>query len=607
MKRALALVASALALIIPSAASADDEFRPPVPEGGTVVSQLGGTCTKEGQFDADMNATYGAKCHRLKIVFGPILVKPGQNDILIQPVTFEKPLYDGYMVRFKPSLVDQTGFSPPVEELHLHHGTWLNTPGSRAYGSGPWLATGEEKTVATWPVGYGLEIKASDQWLFLHMVHNALPTSRMAWVNYDVDYVEKAAADAEGLIKNTKGIWLDVNGGPAGHPDTENYPFNPVYNAQRGFGSIDPATGKRVCSFPDQNCANFNSSGNVSAQQGKEVDSAGRDYKIPAGFLGPTGEGVLVVMGGHLHNGGLRDEVSLVRDGVEKLIHVSDAYYFDAADRNKVGAPAISWDFAMSGVSADIGWRIKVKEGDILRLNAIYDTEIASWYENMGIVMTWVAPGETNGYDPFAAGVTYGKGVASTSVQPLGVVPGASDGTCTPTATNYCVRGQLTHGAYDAGRNHGINPNPPALPAGMVEGQLVDNLPIGGFKYGLADLGAIGVSGIPRVKVGTKLTFWNADTADNMWHTVTRCAAPCTGATTVDYPIADGGLGVPGDVMDFDSSELGVGLSIPARTMGLTGVALEWSITPPPGSEGVYTFYCRIHPSMRGAFKVVAA
>ena len=62
------------------------------------------------------------------------------------------------------------------------------------------------------------------------------------------------------------------------------------------------------------------------------------------------------------------------------------------------------------------------------------------------------------------------------------------------------------------------------------------------------------------MKAGEPFRFWNTDTFLNIWHTVTRCADPCTGATGLDYPIADGGSGNPKDNMDFDSTEIGYGV-----------------------------------------------
>src|SRR5438874_4433557 len=62
---------------------------------------------------------YPGACQRLKFAYGPILVKPGQNDVLINPVTIEKPDRDGYITRFKPNLVRPDGSVPPVEQVNL--------------------------------------------------------------------------------------------------------------------------------------------------------------------------------------------------------------------------------------------------------------------------------------------------------------------------------------------------------------------------------------------------------------------------------------------------------------------------------------------------------
>jgi plastocyanin len=598
----LAAALTLLAVTLMGAATADTPLptdpgeQQPIPEKGFVEPVPAAPCTPESEFDIADH--YGNKCKRLRFVFGPIEVKPGQNDLLIQPTTIEQPRYDGYMTRFEPNLIDQSGIAPPVEELHLHHGTWLNL--NRDYGDGgPFLASGEEKTIVGWPNGYGMKILADDAWGFLYMVHNATAVPRVVWVTYDVDFVKASDAEAiqpngKPLITNTKSIWLDVGAGKF-HPEAEPYMLNPVYNVQKGFGTVDPKTGKKTCSYPAQNCSRFNSAGNLSAQQGKARDVKGKDWSVPAGLLGETGVGTIVLMGGHLHPGGLLDKVSLVRtiDGVEveRPIHTSEAVYWNEDDGTKVGGKPTSWDFSMTGVSADIGWRVLLKNGDKIRLNAIYESEEASWYENMGIVMSWVAPGDTSGVDVFDPKVKIVDGYPTKAKWPAGM--GAN---CTNSATVLCLRGQITHGQMQENSNHGTCKIGTTC-QGLTdkEGQKTDRIDIGGFSYGVADFGVINATGIPRVTKGSPVTFTNIDTFDYMWHTATRCAEPCTGPTTVDYPIANGGNGDPNDVMDFDSSELGVGLA-PSQKV-------SWTLTP--DREGTFTFFCRIHPGMRGAIKVV--
>lgn len=672
-------------------AAADEDDALPVTDPAALAEVVpGGECTQESDFDAPdryfvddqgqlttdklgqplegTTVEGSSACERLRIVFGPIVVKPGQNDVLIQPVTFEKPMYDGYMVRFKPNLISVDG-TPPVEDLHLHHGTWLDSASPRKYGWGPWLASGEEKTIATWPHRFGLRIEQRDVWLFLHMVHSAVPTPRPVWVTYDIDFIPAEAAevpqaDGEPLITNTKGIWLDVGGGDF-HPETEPYPFNPVFNIQRGHGDVvDPARGQHTldlygqhyaekgltateCYYPAQNCALFNSQNNISAQQGKDVSNdalgdgwnaprvLGKDWKFPNDAFGESGKGTLILMGGHLHNGGLRDEVELVRDldgdgkyreDEERLIHISDAYYWDHENPSRAGGPPVSWDFSMSGVSYDLGWAVNVEAGDILRLNGIYDSAIGSWYEQMGIVMAWVVPGKHFGVDMFATDEN-GEYVVDIDhgISELAVVPDGPDGTalandCSPSATNLCVRGQITHPHSAASGNHNNRAGDP-LPSGLVEGPMLDGeIYIGGFTFGPFDLGLAAGTGIPRLQVGEPVTITNVDTAAYLWHTLTRCAAPCTAPTTASYPYPDGayqdlidpayGSGAEqgktvqellaargADPMDFDSAELGVGLAPSGK--------ISWDFTPE--RTGTFTFFCRIHPFMRGAFEVVDA
>ncbi len=116
---------------------------------------------------------------------------------------------------------------------------------------------------------------------------------------------------------------------------------------------------------------------------------------------------------------------------------------------------------------------------------------------------------------------------------------------------------------------------------------------IRGFVYGQGDLSATGRRGRPaRVREGRSLTFVNRDPAREIFHTVTACRAPCNRTTGIAYPLADGKV-------DFDSGELGVG------PQGFTPAAnrITWK-TPKSLDPGKYTYFCRVHPFMRGAFEV---
>jgi len=80
--------------------------------------------------------------------------------------------------------------------------------------------------------------------------------------------------------------------------------------------------------------------------------------------------------------------------------------------------------------------------------------------------------------------------------------------------------------------------------------------------------------------------------AQGVLHSITSCRAPCNRTTGIAYPLADGPV-------DFDSGELGYG------PQGFTAAANRdtWS-TPADLNPGTYTYFCRIHPFMRGSFRV---
>jgi plastocyanin len=519
---------------------------------------------------------YPGKCQRLKFTFGPIVVKPGQNDVLIQPITIEKPAYDGYMVRFKPDLVRADGSVPYIEEVHLHHGTWLNILSSYA-GTIPFAASGEEKTIADIPRGYGFPIAATDTWQMLYMIHNLRPNPDLVWITYDIDYIPKAVAEGALGLKPSYPVWLDVRQG-SGYP---------VMNVQRGFGG---SLGAGTCTWPLENCAAFDPWGMQTYHQGgAETTYTNNDWQLPAegqslGRISSFKGGTLIGLGGHLHPGGLFDTIELVRNGVGKKIFVSDAKYWDGKTN--------SWDMSMT-VTGYPRWAIRVEPGDILRINATYDTTIQSTYENMGIAVGLLAPDDANGstvpgaLDPFANDAKFNE--STTDI-----------GSCLQAGV-ICLKGEPTHGHLKESNNKG-GPDTGALSAGSETP--VQQVSIAAFQFLGSDQGTLGVTGMPTVKLGGKITFVNLDAAADIYHTVTSCKYPCNGTTGIAYPLGDG-QSDQGSIVDFDSSELGFGPPV----IGPAKNALSWDL-PVTADKGfkvgeTYTYFCRIHPFMRGAFKVV--
>jgi plastocyanin len=467
---------------------------------------------------------------RLHLEQGPFPITPGQNDIGFTR-SIPQPKENGYIVGISTNLRLADGTIPPVDVIHLHHGVWLNLAAHDATSPGlpeRFFAAGEEKTRMFLPAGYGYPYKTSDHWLLNYMLHNQLSTRSQVWVTYDIDMIPATSAAAKS-IKPVVPIWMDVQNGSV----------YPVFDAIQGTGK----NGEYV--YPDDA---------TNPYQGG----------APKNEWTSTFDGTLLVTAGHLHPGGLRDDLFLKRAGATGLPgHVKPgspdtAHLFTSVATYYEPAGGVSWDVSMSATPPN--WRVGVHKGDVLSTTTTYNTKDASWYESMGIMIAWLAPNDTTGADPFKTAVD-GQGV-------------------------------LTHGHLAENNNHGGAPDPKHyqnvmnLPSRVVPSGTV--LPIADFAYE-GDMSAAAT--IPTIVQGGHLVFRNNDARISIPHTVTACKAPCDGSTGIAFPLANG-------QPQFDSGELAT-YGAPANGK------ITWS-TPSDLPPGTYTYFCRIHPFMRGAFRVVA-
>ena len=340
--------------------------------------------------------------------------------------------------------------------------------------------------------------------------------------------------------------------------DVESHHIYPVFNVKQGSGKDGKFTFPLMAKNPY---------GGGPALNKFTVDHAG----------------TLIGTAGHVHPGGLYDELDMIRPGVKPAKGTIAGDYPDSvdlfrsnADYYDQGHKPVSWDVSMTATAAD--WRPQVQPGDQLAINATYNSSLASWYEVMGIMVvweTWSSPGEDPpGVNPFRQQVDQ---------------------------TGHVTHGHLAENSYYGGSWWvGVDPkaaSPNSLPACHTHTVL-----IAGFTYIPA------VNGnkhcVPTIRRGQSITFINEDAnpmgtfspinaspfyLQSVFHTVTSCKDPCGLNYGISYPLSNG-------AGNFDSGELGV---------GLPGVGtLKWS-TPKQLAAGTYTFYCRIHPWMRGVFKVI--
>ena len=490
----------------------------------------------------------------LNYKFGPMKIQPGQNIINID-VQKERPNVDGWIVGFRPGLVDsKTGKKPPVTEVHLHHAVWL-------VDLKPVFAAGEEKTNFNAPPGYGWRYTTKQTWIINHMIHDLVGQDHTVDITYTLYFIPDTAPEAAN-IHEIDTQWMDVQG-------IKPYP---VFNAIKGTGT------KGKFTYPDQ-AKNPYPDRPTNPRNQWVVDR----------------DATLVSTAGHLHPGGLWTDLNLTRDGKTVRIFRSRANYYEPSG-------AVSWDVAMSATNE--AWRIHVKKGDILSTNATYDTTKASWYEVMGIMVVGITKDDEGGVDPFT------EKVDETDYLTHGRLPENMD----PSST------RKVNSVY----NNSIR---------LRQGPFLSKVTIKNFAFSQGDLTSPGKKGLPAsVQQGKSLTFVNADNPLTVrFHTVTACKNPCNKGSGIGFPLANGtGL--------FDSGELGYGPTInlggiqpngdngipltaavdkPTAKSNCTGVSgfakvlqagcvgsTTWK-TPRNLTPGTYTYFCRIHPFMRGSFRVV--
>jgi plastocyanin len=192
-------------------------------------------------------------------------------------------------------------------------------------------------------------------------------------------------------------------------------------------------------------------------------------------------------------------------------------------------------------------------------VTATYDSKRAAGYESMGIMIAYMAY-DGPGTDPFKQRLDW--------------------------------PGRVTHGHLPENDNHGGGPTDLPDARKLADGVFAPGpIDITGFTYRYGDLALPGERGRPPVvRPGQSLDFVlsGQDNGLGIYHSVTSCKAPCNRSTGIAYPLADG-------TFDFDSGQLGDRTPAVGR--------MDWK-TPKSLPQGTYTYFCRIHPSMRGAFRV---
>ncbi len=528
-----------------------------------------------------------------RLVYGPFSIPPGQD---MNRLTLELPVHGGFITSVAPQLFDaESGTVPTNQQMHIHHAHWFEPstdPNEEYYTLNlAWVfGTGEERTKGTFndrsavePDGpqYGIWVNAGAPQALIYMIHNKEAVAQNVYVALDVSFVYGAAdaikaKDSCGALEagETCRAGQDfhaVNGRLWG--TTFDVPREPIDQGGDGI-YVHPID------IPADHPTR------------RDTDHLGR-------FFTASHDGLLVGGAGHLHpNGrevivanlgpeGSACEADLDGDGLpgitlfrsHKIEQVPDA--FPASEEYQMGA-------------TKHGFRAPIREGDRIAQFAIYANDHYASYGAMSFA-----------------------GLYIDRQQP----PAPRDSPCSLENTApVLLEGDPVGGSpiettwnrnWDYEAPHCDVPGAPACETELTN--VADSIPaaavhIANFLYTPGDRALAGDLGAPvQVAKGNKLLFINEDAALGIRHTITGCAWPCNGKYVANYPHPDG-LFDSGKLGNIDPIDNGGVIADPNSPIGY-GIAPDmmpaWELDTTELDEGLYSYFCRIHPWMRGAIEVV--
>jgi plastocyanin len=494
--------------------------------------------------------------------YGPYVVTPGAD---LSRIDITPAGADGYATEVHTFVIGQDGEKLPGDMLHTHHVHLLRlNPDNPQYFD--WLTgTGEEMTGGS--IGeraladpaykgglrYGLPVQQGEQLGVLSMLHNMSPETHVVYIRYRLRFVY-GTHDA---IKQAKGwdfhaLTPQIFGGTFNVPRTRDKYTWPL---QLG----------RVRNTPDNR-------GTLTSNPtpARMVPGQGVVWTAPY-------SGTIVIAAGHLHAGGTDTVLSNLGSVANPCPHRGMARYPGTTLLNSrvIGHHGVwpSNDYQM-GLS-QYRWRAYVHKGDRIAVNGSYLTQRYAYPDAMVFAGLYIdrsaQPPAGSGCAPFLDGD-----------------PGAS--------LKRVIRTHINHpwSMYPDQEtcSHCDTPEPRPAP-----GPATNIVNIVGMQYQPGNGGTSGMPiGPPVVTRGQALTFVNEDYAESlMRHTVTTCRAPCNGPGLTNNPFYDG---------RFDSGVLGYMIE-DAYVSGETYP--RWSLDTSHMRPGYYTYFCRLHPFMRGAFYVKRA
>ena len=496
----------------------------------------------------------------LNLDFGPYVVTAGSD---VSRMDFTPAAADGYTTEVHTFVLDANGKKVPGNEVHTHHVHLLQlNPSNPSYFD--WLTgTGEEMTGGSIAerakadpgykhgLRYGIPVEQGKQLAVLSMLHNMTPENRTIYIRFKIRFVYGSHDEiAQAKHWDFHALTPQIFGG--------------TFNVPRTGGPYAwPVQLGKVANTPDNR-------GSITSNPTPAKLEPGVGVVWTAPY-----SGTIVVSAGHLHAGGTDAVLSNLGSADHPCPHQGMTAYPGTTLLNSrvIGHHGVwpSNDYQMGLSRYD--WRAYVHKGDRLAINGGYLAKSYAYPDAMVFAGVYVdrsaTPPPGAGCAPFLAGHPHAswQQVVHTDINhPWSMYPDQ------PTCAK-CDHPEK-------------KPEP---------GPTTSTVTIADMQYLPGNQGMSGAAdGPPVVARGADLTFVNADYPQSlMRHTVTTCRAPCDGmGMMTNYPMYDGHV---------DSGVLGWMFE---DAYVSTQTTPKWTLDTSGMRTGYYTFFCRLHPFMRGAFYV---
>jgi plastocyanin len=483
---------------------------------------------------------------KMKFWYGPYVIPPGWD---ANRVDLEMPIASGAVLSIEPSLhMALNGEVPSHQEAHIHHAHWFSlNPGSQndnyTFGLTDWMfGNGDEETKANFQQRSDADPKGPIYASFIGPTEPQ-PMIYMLHNKTSAPMLTWIALDVT-FVHGTQEQLDAISDRP--YHDITGILFGRTFDVPRNFKPHNDGT----------------------------YETAEDD---PKGVIQWTStvEGTMIGTGSHVHPGGLGMTVENYGPADNPCPDTGDGYGGTLLlDSHVIWHHGVPFSEDYQTEVTNPARRAPIHIGDRIRISATYENGKHAWYEAMAHEGTYIDEAQP----PKGRCAPYLVGPTAHQKPKVDVTAGV------PTrAWGHAHTDRICGVKY--GEGPCVRPEKPYEP-----GMSTDTVTITDFVYRPGDMSLDGKAGQPvQVPQGTSLRFINTDQLLNIRHSVTTCKWPCNGPYTANYPHGDG---------IWDSRTLGYDIISGGSTNPIAH-------TPPDLPVGKYSYYCRIHPWMRGAFEIV--